>query len=128
MKPPGIRMLAALGMAVAVTAGCAQTPVSAPATTASDAAQQPVVDFASCSRPVYPPQAAADRIEGTSTIGFLVGPDGKVKTSRIYTSSGDASLDEAARSAIAQCTFRPPNVKGQPVSVWIPIVYVWKMD
>ena len=121
-------MPAALAMAVAVLAGCAQTPVPGPAASVPNAVQPPVIDLASCNRPVYPPQAAADKIEGTSTIGFLVGPDGRVKTSRIYTSSGDASLDEAVRSAFSQCTFRPPKAGGKPVSVWIPVVYVWKMD
>jgi len=121
-------MPVALAMAVAVLAGCAQTPVPGPAASVPNAVQPPVIDLASCSRPVYPPQAAADKIEGTSTIGFLVGPDGRVKTSRIYTSSGDASLDEAVRSAFSQCTFRPPKADGKPVSVWIPVVYAWKMD
>lgn len=124
MTPPNIRLPLALGLAVALLAGCAQAPERTDS--APNAGQVPVVDFASCQRPVYPPQAAANRIEGKSTIGFLVGPDGKVQTSRIYTSSGDASLDEAARSAISQCTFKPPTSKGKPV--WIPVVYVWKMD
>lgn len=125
---PSLGMPAAFGVAVAVLAGCAQAPVVAQAAANPNAARQPVVDFAFCHRPVYPPQAVADRIEGTSTIGFLVGPDGKVIASRVYTSSGDASLDEAARSAISQCAFRPPTDKGKPVQAWIPVQYVWKMD
>lgn len=125
---PSLGMPAAFGVAVAVLAGCAQAPVVEQAAANPNAAQQPVVDFASCHRPVYPPQALADRIEGTSTIGFLVGPDGKVIASKVYTSSGDASLDEAARSAISQCTFRPPTDKDKPVQAWIPVQYVWKMD
>ncbi|WP_306397822.1 energy transducer TonB [Telluria beijingensis] len=124
-----IRMPAALGLAVVVLAGCAQAPVSEPAAPAPDAAQQPIIDFATCQRPVYPPEAAARKIEGTSTVGFLVDPNGKVVSSRIYTSSGDASLDEAVRSAISQCTFRKPLTdKGKPVRAWIPIIYDWKMD
>lgn len=125
---PGLGMPAAFAMAVAVLAGRAQAPVAEQAAANPTAAQQPVVDFASCHRPVYPPQALADKIEGTSTIGFLVGPDGKVIASKVYTSSGNASLDEAVRSAISQCTFRPPSHKGKPAQAWIPVQYVWKMD
>lgn len=118
----------ALGLA-AMLAGCAQAPATTdtPAPGPNDVTKAGV-DMSSCSRPVYPPLALANKVEGTSTIGFLVGPDGKVHGSRLYQSSGDATLDEAARSAIAQCTFAPARYKGKPVRTWIPVMYVWKAD
>jgi len=117
--------IAALSL-MGVLGGCAQTP---PATTEFTAvpATKGGPDATSCSRPVYPPQALANKIAGTSTIGFLIGPDGKVQNTRLYQSSGDASLDEAARAALALCIFKPAMAKGKPVAAWVPVQYVWTL-
>jgi TonB family protein len=106
--------------------GCAQTP-PAPTELTAVAATKGGPDTTTCSRPVYPPQALANKIEGTSTIGLLIGPDGKVQNTRLYQSSGDASLDEAARAALALCTFKPALAKGKPVAAWAPVQYVWTL-
>lgn len=117
--------IAALSL-MGVLGGCAQTP-PAPTEFTAVPASKGGPDITSCSRPVYPPQALANRIEGTSTIGFLIGPDGKVLNTRLYKSSGDASLDEAARAALALCIFKPAMAKGKPVAAWMPIQYVWTL-
>ncbi|WP_208278072.1 energy transducer TonB [Massilia oculi] len=124
---PVIRLLAAAGTAAAILAGCAQSP-SRQAAAPADATQA-AGNHASCSSsPVYPEQAKANKVEGITTVGFLVGPDGKVVTSRLIKSSGDASLDEAARSALSACTFKPAMREGKPVPAWTAVQYVWKMD
>ena len=118
--------IGALGLA-GMLAACAQTPPvpgGADATAvAPGAADTPL----QCARPVYPAQAAANKIEGTSTVGLLIDPDGRVINSRLYTSSGDASLDEAARSALVKCRFKPATSKGKPVTAWAPVQYVWSL-
>lgn len=123
---PLIRLLAAAGMAAAVLAGCAQSPPRQAATPA-DAAQA-AGNHASCSKPVYPEQAKANKVEGTTILSMLIGPDGKVIESRLQASSGDASLDEAARSALSICTFKPAMREGKPVRAWTAVHYVWKID
>lgn len=115
-------VLAALGLAAACLAGCAQTPVAHEA-----GATKPVVEFASCSKPEYPAQALANKVEGTSTLQFLVNANGSVAESRVMKSSGDPSLDEAARLAIAKCSFRPAMRDGKPQQAWVPVQYVWKI-
>jgi len=124
--PPATRLLAAAGMATTILAGCAQSPARQAAAPA-DAAQA-AANHGSCSRPVYPAQAVANKVEGITTLGMLIGPDGKVIESRLYASSGDASLDEAARSALSACTFKPAMREGKPVRAWTSVQYVWKMD
>lgn len=121
-------MLLTLTTALAGLAGCAQTPPLDRLQPIPEAIARTMLDFSSCSKPVYPPQALANKLEGESTIGFLVGPDGTVLDSKIYKSSGDASLDEAARSAISKCSFKPPVYQGKPVQAWLPVTYVWKAD
>lgn len=122
------RRLLPLCLAAGVLAGCAQTPPLDRLQPIPEEIARTMMDFSSCSKPVYPPQALANKVEGESTIGFLVGPDGKVRDSRIYKSSGDASLDEAVRSAISKCSFKPPLYQGKPVQAWLPVTYVWKAD
>ena len=116
--------LALAGTVLGIVAGCAQAPAqhgAAPAANAQARGAPPIP----CSRPVYPPKALADKVEGTSTIGFLISAEGKVIDSRLYQSSGDASLDEAARSALAKCTFKPAVRDGRAVPAWTAVQYVW---
>jgi len=117
--------IAALNL-MGVLGGCAQTP-PAPTELTAVPATKDGPDTTACSRPVYPPQALANKIEGTSTIGLLIGPDGKVQNTRLFQSSGDASLDEAARAALALCIFKPAMAKGKPVAAWAPVQYVWTL-
>ncbi|UUZ48398.1 energy transducer TonB [Massilia sp. B-10] len=96
--------LVALGCAALVS--CLSVRAAWPAGpadgTASNAAQ---VDFKSCAKPVYPPEALAARREGTVTLAFLVAVDGTVADAKVARSSGQRDLDETARDAIRQCKF-----------------------
>lgn len=84
-----------------------------------------VADMNSCARPAYPAAALLRKAQGTVTLGFLIGVDGSVREAAVRRSSGDRSLDEAARAALAKCTFRPAKVNGAPVEKWTQIQYVW---
>ena len=86
-----------------------------------------VVDFKSCVKPQYPAESVKAGNQGTVTLKFLVGVDGKAKDSSIVTSSGFAPMDEAARTAIAKCSFKPATVAGQPVEDWAMMKYVWTL-
>ena len=115
-----------LGLAATMLVGCAQTPV---ADSAADAVTTPpLAQFNSCAKPMYPAEALAKRLQGTVTLQFKVEPDGSVQDSKVMKSSGDASLDEAARVAIAKCTFTPATVNGKPKAAWAPVQYVWSVE
>ena len=47
------------------------------------------------------------------TLGFPVGADGTLKDSKVKKSSGHADLDEAARSGIFKCKFKPATQAGR---------------
>lgn len=113
-----------LGFALAGLAGCAQTLPSGPVTIEADNSI-PIPKFDSCERPKYPAEALARGIEGTVTLGFLVGTEGTVLDTALRKSSGDTSLDEAARAALAKCTFRPGTINGKPTEQWTEVQYVW---
>lgn len=128
--------LPVIGFALAALAGCAQQP---PAKLQQDAAMSmgpmkiqakvietdAVADFHSCPRPVYPAVALQNTIEGTVSLGFLIGANGRVLDTTLRESSGDASLDQAARIALAKCSFKPATVNGTPIDRWTDVKYVW---
>jgi len=85
------------------------------------------LDFTSCAKPQYPHADVQAVHEGTVTLGFLVDENGKVKDSKVTASSGFPTLDEAARSALVQCSFKPARKHGKAVQQWAKVLYVWKL-
>lgn len=123
----------------AITAVNATAPTSnaapAPGTTA-DAAHRSAapartaagVNIAHCEKPEYPSASRRLEEEGTVSLRFLVGVDGKVVQSEVEKSSGFKRLDEAARAGLSKCQFRPATVDGKPEQAWTTIRYVWRLD
>jgi protein TonB len=66
--------------------------------------------------------------EGTVTLKFLIGVDGKVLQADIEKSSGYVRLDEASRNALSKCQFRPGTVDGKPEQSWITMQYKWRLE
>lgn len=125
----------ALALALASLAGCAQAPAAPDNTVArggsavADAGKTTsVLKTSTCARPEYPQDARRRGSQGTTTVRFLIDADGRVAQSGIAASSGDASLDEAARAALAKCRFKPALKDGKPHRAWVPVQYVWSMD
>lgn len=69
--------------------------------------------------PVYPKDAEKKRIEGSVQLRILVIEDGTVNKVEIITSSGNASLDDAAVKAAKRTRFRPGIKNGKRVAMWI---------
>jgi protein TonB len=85
------------------------------------------LDFHSCGKPEYPRADVQAGHQGVVKLGFLVDESGKVKDSKVVESSGFATLDEAARSVLAQCSFQPALENGKPVEQWTKVQYVWTL-
>jgi protein TonB len=102
-------------------------PSAAPATPAArvGAAIQP---GAHCAKPEYPSASRRLEEEGTVTLKFLIGADGRVLQAEIEKTSGFARLDEAARGALSKCQFRPGTVDGKPEQSWASIKYTWRLE
>jgi len=120
-----IRAAAMATLALATLAGCAQPPANPFASMPDSVTTTPVANFKSCAKPVYPKDALAARIEGTVTLAMLVKADGKVREALVRKSSGNASLDETARAALAKCNFQPGTVNGAAKEQWAEVQYVW---
>ncbi len=119
-------LLAALGITAACLTGYANARVEAASV---PAARTPaVVDFKSCSKPLWPQEELAAEHTGAVTLSFHINPKGSVTDSRIVRSSGHTGLDQAARTGIEKCHFIPAKVRGKPVASWQQMQYVWTLE
>ena len=75
-------------------------------------------------QPVYPQELLAKRVEGFALVAFLVERDGRTTQCQVVEAS-DAAFGEAARAAIAQWTFSPPQFAGTPgpIAMTLPIEF-----
>lgn len=121
----------------AITAVANSAPQPAPAVAAAPAApSRPApptrtpasVSAAQCEKPDYPSASRRMEEEGTVSLRFLVGVDGKVIQSEIEKSSGFKRLDEAARAGLAKCRFQPATVDGRPEQAWASMKYTWRLE
>ncbi|TFW20296.1 M56 family metallopeptidase [Duganella callida] len=123
--------IAMLGVATACVSVYAQATAAdqqASKQTSSDSYKQAVVDFKSCAKPVWPDGAIAAKHTGTVHLAFLVATNGQVKASEVKEGSGHPDLDQAARTGIEKCTFKPATQAGQPVESWVQLQYVWVLE
>jgi protein TonB len=75
-------------------------------------------------RPPYPPEALARGSEGLVTLRVVVDEEGAVRSAKVETSSGDASLDQSALTTVRdRWHFEPAHRYGVPVEceVLVPI-------
>jgi D-alanyl-D-alanine endopeptidase (penicillin-binding protein 7) len=117
--------IAMLGVAVACVSVYAEA-TAADKSASSD--RSAIVDFKSCAKPVWPAEALAAEHTGTVQLNFLVGTNGKVKESKVDRSSGHADLDDAARTGIEKCQFRPAIKGGKAIEKWQKMQYVWTLE
>ncbi len=87
-----------------------------------------VVNSANCEKPEYPSASRRLEEEGTVSLKFLVGVDGKVLQAEVEKSSGFRRLDEAARAGLAKCQFKPATVDGKPEQAWASMKYTWRLE
>ena len=110
------------GPALPAQAPAPVAPAKAPVRTSAGVSSTP------CDKPDYPTASKRMEEEGTVSLRFLVGADGKVIQSEVAKSSGYKRLDEAARAGLAKCQFKPATVDGKPEQAWTTIQYVWRLE
>ncbi|WP_229258325.1 M56 family metallopeptidase [Duganella rivi] len=117
--------LAMLGMALS----CLSIYAEATAADKNVSGKMPaIVDFKTCAKPEYPQAAITESRTGTVHLGFLISTSGKVKNSKVERSSGHTDLDEASRTAIEKCTFKPATKAGKAIESWTRLQYVWVLE
>ncbi len=87
-----------------------------------------VIDAASCAKPAYPAAALRNGDEGTVTLAFLVGKDGRVASAKVERTSGHRDLDRAALQGLSNCAFKPGTIDGVAQESWARMQYAWRLD
>lgn len=82
----------------------------------------------SCAKPDYPSASILLKQEGTVTLRFLIGVDGRVLQAEIEKTSGFNRLDEAARKHLSKCQFLPKTVEDKATQSWASMKYTWRLE
>lgn len=122
---PAANAIAAVSNVPAPPPPPAAPPPAAPREVVRTAA---VVNAAACEKPEYPSASRRAEEEGTVTLRFLVGVDGKVIQAEVEKSSGYKRLDEAARAGLSRCAFKPATADGKPEQAWATMRYTWRLE
>jgi periplasmic protein TonB len=122
-EPPAEKSAAALAPASSATT---DSPGHAKAdSTNTGDNHQPYVVFGP--RPSYPPEARAGGREGKVRVKVLIAENGTPGETQLAESSGSASLDEAALTALQRWRFQPALRNGQPVQAWVTVPVIFSL-
>jgi len=77
---------------------------------------------------IFPIQAWAGNIQGKTIVRVEVQPDGKPGRMWLKQSSGSGLLDRDAQSQLTFWRFIPARKNGQPVSAWIDVPVVYRLQ
>jgi TonB family protein len=66
-------------------------------------------------QPIYPPEALANRLEGSVVLHAILAPDGSVQSMDVQ--SGNSVFVNAAETAVKQWRYQPVLLNGSPVAV-----------
>lgn len=77
--------------------------------------------------PEYPAEARAEGTEGTTVLRVFINKAGEAGQVEIATSSGDATLDEAARAAVLRWRFKPAMINGMPEGMWVHVPVAFRL-
>jgi protein TonB len=126
--PPAANAIAAVSNTPQPVAPPSPAPVVVSAPPAAPVRTGAVVNSANCEKPEYPSASRRLEEEGTVSLRFLVGVDGKVIQAEVEKSSGFRRLDEAARAGLAKCQFKPATLDGKPEQAWASMKYTWRLE
>lgn len=77
-------------------------------------------------RDSYPEDALQQRLQGDVSLELVIGPDGKLRSSGLLTSSGYARLDDTARDVIDRAlplTEIPSTLQNKAFAVRVTVVF-----
>ena len=88
------------------------------ATTNAEEAITREPEIISRATPVYPPEAHAQKREGSVWVRYRVAPDGQVSDATVEKST-DSVFNQAAMTAMLKCRFKPARTaSGKAVERW----------
>ena len=80
----------------------------------------------SCEDIKYPFLARTFSVSGKSTVSFIVGIDGTVRSPEIKVTSGSELLDAASKENVEKCKYEPATHNGVPIESVTQLNFVWR--
>ncbi|MCI1005071.1 energy transducer TonB [Herbaspirillum sp. C7C8] len=125
LAPPVAAVTAPAASASSSSAPAAASAAAAPVAAVSRPSSPPVitsgVQYLTAPQPVYPAAARRRGDEGEVLLRVLINAQGSVEQIALEKSSGIASLDQAARVAVAQARFQPYVEQGRAQSAYVVV-------
>lgn len=87
-----------------------------------------VVAYRQAPAPVYPSVSRRLGEQGQVVLRVLVDVHGKAAQTQVEQSSGYRRLDEAAVTAVRRAVFRPHQIDGKPVPVWVLLPFDFNLE
>ena len=103
------------GNAFLAATGADPAPPPAPSSRPAVGGQLQPPQLISSPPPAYPPNARAQRVQGVVVLDALVDETGKIVQTTVI--AGHALLQEAAKSALRNWTYRPARLNGEPIAM-----------
>lgn len=77
-------------------------------------------------KPVYPPEAKAQGVQGAVVLHAIIGQDGQILSLQLV--SGNAELSKAAWDAVKMWVYKPYLVNGEPTAVDTTITVNFQLE
>ena len=103
-------------------------PATDPRTSSQDFVKVEVMPvLISLPAPVYPTTARKAHMQGTVMVRALVGRDGRVHDA-FAVDGGITVLNDAAVNAVRKAHFKPAELDGKPIAVWVQVPIRFTLD
>jgi protein TonB len=75
----------------------------------------------------YPPEAAANKVEGTVYLKLIIRADGSVQEAVVQRGIGSGCDEEAVRVALGMPNWNPGMMAGKPVATYYTLAVLFKL-
>jgi TonB family protein len=79
-------------------------------------------------KPVYPPEAIDQRLEGYVVVEMYIATDGTVAEALIRSAYGGTSFETASLEAVKQFLFKPITENGTAIPFWVSFLITFKQQ
>lgn len=83
-------------------------------------------DILDMAEPILKDSVTATDIKGPVTMKALINEQGNVDSAKVHQSSGAPLFDQAVLDAAKRCKYKPAQLNGKPVPIWVTYVVRFK--
>jgi periplasmic protein TonB len=127
-SPDGTLIAGSGGLGIAPPPSAPPAPPARPEQPAQVIPAREGANYLKNPRPEYPGLARRQGWEGSTLLRVQVGPSGHALSVQVQRSSGRDTLDDAAKRAVAKWSFVPATQGNNPVTGWVTVPIVFRLQ